>query len=175
MTVKLWPYIRGVYSKDVLYRLWRVVEESGAGPSLCWGQHDPEPMRHDLPSFVRFAEDPGRHLFLLTNDDGKEIVGCLWFDDIIPNYRCFGSIFMRPSHRGDESLEAMRLGLAYAFGPLHMQQVWGITPWNAAKQLCLAVGFAEVAVLPGFAWVHGRPQDVTVLRLIKETYGERLS
>lgn len=169
-TVRLWPYVRGLYSRDVLYRLWRLIEDAHASGRLFWASTEPVEQRGDLSFFIKFVETPERLLVLLTSLDSSEIVGCVWFDDIVPHYRCFGSIFIRPESRGVASQEAMRLCLHYAFHLLHIKSVWGITPWADARALCLKSGFRVVATLPAFALIEGASHDVSVLRIEKETF-----
>ncbi len=169
-TVRIWPYARGLYPRDTLYRLWRVIEECGAGPKLFWGSHDPATIHSDLTAFVKFFDDTQtRCLLVVTTPDAQEIAGAIWFDDFVPQYRCFGSIFIRPKYAGAPAMEAVHLALNYAFTALDVRQVWGVTPWKTAKALCQRCGFDVVATLPGLTQLDGIPRDVTILRKMRES------
>jgi len=169
--IRLWPYVRGVYGRDTLYRLWCVIEEAQAGPLLFWASQDQPEIHSDLVAFVKFFDDPTRLLQVVTNIDSTEIIGCIWFDEIVPRYRAFGSMFIVPKFQGGTySREAMDMGLRYAFEILELKQVWGATPWLPARRLCLRSGFEVVAMLPGFTLVNGVPVDVTILRIMKEQF-----
>lgn len=168
--VRIWPYVRGCYGRDILYRLWRMIEDSGDGRSLFWGSHDDPLIHGDLVAFVKFCEDPQRILLMITTRDGSDLAGLAWFDDVVPTLRAFGSIYIAPSHRGPFSEEAARLCLTYAFDLLNVESIWGITPWRAAVALCDRCGFERVTVLPAFTKFNDTVSDVTVLRLTKESF-----
>jgi len=169
--VRLWPYLRGAYPKDTLYRLWRLVEEAKAFHQLFWGLHTVEEKHGDLEHFCRyFSEDSGRLLFIVQNTNMDEIAGFLWFDDVIPNTRAIGSVFMALGYRGKAGIEAVRLFCDYGFEELKLQAIWGVTPWPQAARLITEVGFDRMAVLPDFAQVDGIDHDVRVFRLRKEQF-----
>lgn len=175
-SVRLWPYVRGYYARDTMYRLWKTIEDAQAGPQLFWGSQDRQEIHGDLVMFCRFFDDASRHLVILTNLDGSAIIGCIWFDELIPEYRAFGSIFLVPDSRGKQSQEAIQLGIRYGFETFQLRSIWGLTPWPAAVRLCHQAGFETVAVLPGFTKLDGICRDVTVLRLTKEQFdGQRVS
>ena len=162
--VKLWPYARGIYARDILYRLWRVVEDHEAASKMFCGSQDEDILKGDLVSFVKYFDDPGRYLLIVTDLTGDDIAGCIWFDDLMPKFRAFGSVFMRQKYGGEGSMEAVRMALGYAYTVLEVESVWGVTPWRTAKQLCTRCGFEDVALLPAFARVNGLCHDVTILR-----------
>ncbi len=170
--VRLWPSVPGWCPRDTLYRLWAAIEQAKAGPQLFWGRQDAS-IHTDLTAFVKFMNDPGRQLVLVTDRLGRELAGCVWFDDVIPGYRCFESIFITPAYWGESSLETLQLVFRYAFDELGVQQVWAATPWQSAKRLGLRAGFTVEAVLRGFALVSGRPRDVTFLKMERAAWAAR--
>lgn len=169
--VKLWPYVRGYYPRDVLYGLWSAIEQAGDGARVFWGNSDPAPLRMDLPSFCEFVTKEGRTLILLTNLDGTAMLGCAWFEDVFPKRRAFGSIYLVPESRGKVAVEAVRLVTDYACQVLDVNEIWAVTPWREAGQLICAAGYQRVATLPGFAWVDEQSQDVGVYKKVRATHG----
>lgn len=169
--VRLWPYLRGAYAKDLLYRLWVLVEQADAFHQLFWGLHEPEARHGDLEHFCRFfGEDSGRQLFIVESTTKDEIAGFLWLDDVVPAHRAMGSVFMAKDYRGKAASEAVRLFCDYAFTNLGLQSIWGVTPWPQAASLISGVGFERIAVLPAFAVVQGVSHDVRIFRLMKESF-----
>ena len=169
--VRLLPYLRGAYPKDVLYRLWALVQQADAFHQLFWGLHVDEGKHGDLEHFCRFfGEDTGRHLFIVQSVNTDEIAGFLWLDDVIPETRGIGSVFMAPGYRGRAAQEAVRLFCDYSFHELGLQAIWGVTPWPQAASLISEVGFERMAFLPAFAKVQGIMQDVRIFRLLKERF-----
>ena len=67
--VKLWPYPTSVYSRNLLGRLWQVIEQWGDGSLLFWGNAAPPDIRMDLPAFCAFFSTDTRVLFLITTPD----------------------------------------------------------------------------------------------------------
>lgn len=169
--VRLWPYLRGAYPKDTLYRLWSLVEQADAFHQLFWGLHTDESKHGDLEHFCRFfAEDSGRSLFIVQSVNKDEIAGFLWLDDVIPNTRAVGSVFMALGYRGKAASEAVRLLCDYSFQEYGLQALWGVTPWPQAASLITEVGFERMASLPAFAKVRGIMHDVRIFRLTKEHF-----
>jgi RimJ/RimL family protein N-acetyltransferase len=169
--VRLWPYLRGSYPKDTLYRLWSVVQQANAFHHLFWGLHIDEAKHGDVEHFCRyFGEDSGRQLFIVQSMIKDEIAGFLWLDDLVPQVRAIGSIFMSPSYRGKPAIEAVRLFCDYSFTEIGMQAIWGVTPWPEAARLIMEVGFERIALLPAFASVQGIAHDVRIFRLVKERF-----
>ena len=166
--VKLWPYMAGVYSRDLLGRLWRVIETHGDGARLFWGNANPPDIRMDLPAFCAFFSSDSRALLLITNPDGSEIIGCTWWDDIVPGHHAFGSLYMVPAYRGRPSLEATRLSAQWAFSHYACRQLWALTPWPEVASMITHAGFSRVATLPAFALWQGQTHDVGVFRKVRD-------
>lgn len=169
--VRLWPYLRGAYTKDVLYRLWLLVAKAEGFHQLFWGLHETESRHGDLEHFCRyFSEESGRQLFIMEAVQKDEIAGFLWLDEVVPSYRGIGSIFMSPAYRGKAATEAVRLFCDYIFTYVELQSIWGVTPWPQAARIITEVGFERVAVLPQFALVQGISYDVRIFRLLREQF-----
>lgn len=165
--VKLWPYLSGVYSRDILGRLWRIIETEGDGPRLFWGNTAPIEVRMDLPSFCAFFSTDARQLLFITTPDGSEIIGCTWWDDIVHGHHAFGSLYMIPGYRGKASLEATRLSTDWAFEHFQCQRLWALTPWPEVASMITQAGFVRVATLPEFAISNGETHDVGVFRKVR--------
>lgn len=173
--VQLWPYSRGLYPRDTLHTLWRLVEDGGGAAQVFHSQRggdsDPYPWQGDLTEFVRYFDEPGRrHLLIATQ--GEALMGLCWFDDIVPGHRAAYNLFFRKRAYGTIAHEATTLALRYGFDVLGVQSIWGYTPWRAAVEHGRRHGFRVVATLPGFAQVDGRPRDVMMLKLTKEEYAD---
>lgn len=169
--IRLWPYLRGAYAKDLLYRLWALVAKEEAFHQLFWGLHESESRHGDLEHFCRFfSEDTGRQLFIVQSVDKDELAGFLWLDDIVPFHRGIGSLFISPAYRGKAAAEAVRLFCDYCFTNIGLQSIWGVTPWPQAAHLITEIGFERIAILPNFALVQDIPHDVRIFRLMKEHF-----
>lgn len=165
--VRLWPYARGVYARDVLYRLWLMVEESKDMGNLFWGSQDPEAIRGDLPSFCKFFDDPNRVLIVVATPDGSDLIGFLFFDDFVTDYRCFGSVYIKPDYRGTETREAITMSCDLIFNKFHLEAIWGATLSKAAVLACRMVGFEQMATLPEFTRVDGQVRDAYIVRKLR--------
>lgn len=172
-SVQLWPYSRGLYPRDMLYTLWRLVEAEGGAETLfhsqMGGESDPYPWRGDLTEFVKYMDDPCRRIVLMAMQ-GESLVGVVWFDDLVAGHRAAYNLFFRRRAWGTVAHEATALALRYGFDVLGVQSIWGYTPWRSAIRHGLRHGFSIVATLPGFARINGQPTDITMLRLTKEEH-----
>jgi hypothetical protein len=172
--VRIWPYIRGEYARDTLYHLWSMVEATGDTGHLLWGSNDPPAIKGDLEAFIRYFSDANRIVVVVAKEDGSDIVGFLWFDDLIPEHRCFGSVYIKPQYRGAVGNEGISLACDYVFELFKVQAIWGVTPWRAARHACHQVGFQTVATLPQFTKVEGKVLDAYVVRKVRETNGKHI-
>ncbi len=170
--MQILPYARGVYGRDTLYPIWLMIEEANAADGLFWGNHDLPQHKGDLVSFVKYFDDPNRYLLMIVTTDGSDLIGCVWFDDVVPKYRCFGSIFIKPQYRGELSREAVELCCNYAFDMLQIDSIWGVTPWERARNLCLRCGFDNVTTLPEFTLIDDKPHDVYVVKKVRTEHGQ---
>jgi hypothetical protein len=94
--VRLYPYQRGAFPREVLYACWRAVEDEGAAPRLFYAQLcADEAHRGDLPEFIAYMTDPKRLVYIAQRLKDDSLAGLVWFDDIVPGYRAAANIFYR--------------------------------------------------------------------------------
>lgn len=174
--VRLWPYSRGYYPRDMVWRIWSMVERERAVKTLFWGRffggNDlPVDPRGDLQDFVEIFSAKSNAILIIVTDAVKdEMAGVIWFDDIIPKYRATANIFMRQKYWGAAALEAGHLALRYLFGNFDIQYVWCFTPWKAAKVYAGSLGFKMKAVFDDYTIIEGKERDIFVLRLSRGEY-----
>lgn len=168
-TIRLWPYVPGVYGRDALYRVWKAMEDDGATKQTLWDEAHLE-AGADLVSFVQLFNSTQRLLLMIERVDTGLLCGCFWVSQMTLGHQAFVSMWMQKGSRGAYSVEAARLALAYTFAAGAYQQLWALTPWVSAGALCHQMGFALVAVLPQFCWWPPRMKDVHVYRLTREAF-----
>ena len=168
--VRLWPYVPGVYGRDALYRVWRAMENEGAMPHAFWDRALHPETCGDFTSFIRTFEGSATTvLFMVEGPPGHGLIGCLWLSEIMPNHQAFLSIWMARKFRRF-AREASRQAIDSAFSMWNFQQLWAITPWAAARNLALHMGFRREALLPAFCRFPEQHYDVHVLRLTREVW-----
>lgn len=173
--VRLWPYASGYYARDLVYRLWRIVEDEKAIPLIFWARfavsrETPVETRGDLIDFARILGTTNGVLLIVTEIQTDALAGFIWFEQIVPKYKAMAGIFMRQKYWGDPAIEAGRLAERYAFETLDLQALWAETPWQSAVNYCQRIGFKLMAVLPDFTLINGKEHDVTFLRITKGEY-----
>ena len=169
--VRLYPYQRGAFPREVLYACWRAVEDEGAARLLFYAQPvTDEAQRGDLTEFVSYMTDPKRLLYIAQNLKTDQLAGMVWFDDIQPGYRAAANVFFRRRSWGAPALEGSRLALGHVFETLHVESIWAYTPWPHAVRHAQRAGMMPVALLPGFVRVDGVARDIHVLRLRREDF-----
>lgn len=165
--VRVWPYLREAgYPRDILGRLWTVIEQAGDGPRAFWGLPGPNAQKMDLPAFCAFFSHPEKVVLFVTSLDGEDLWGMVWFEELC-GHRAFGSTYMVPDARGAKALEAVQLACAYLHRTYDIEQIWALTPWKEAGQLIHRAGFTRMATLPEFAQVEGLRYDVGVYRKVR--------
>ena len=172
--IQIWPYVRGQYSRDTLYKIWVMVEEAKAAPHLFWGSQDPDTIKGDLVAVVKFFDDPNRVLVMLSNEENTDLIGFLWFDDFVPGLRCFGSVFIKPQYRGKVGNAGIVKACQYIFEVFPVNAIWGITPWREARSAVVACGFQAVTVLKSFVKVGDEVLDAHVVKKERPSDGQRL-
>ena len=161
--VTLWPYVRGRYARDILYKLWYMIESEGGTGRLFWGQQvQDEALRGDLPAFVETAQQ--RLVLIVQDNKDQDLAGLFWFEDWILKQRATISVYMRKQSRGPAAREAMKIALRYAYEIMDVSHVWGLTPFVEACRYAERCGFKHLCDLPGLAIIKGTPHDVHVLR-----------
>lgn len=169
--VRLYPYVRGAFPRELLYALWRAVEDEGASRLLFYAQPvTEEAQRGDLQEFVSYLTDPKRVLYVAQSLKDDSLAGMVWFDDIQPGYRAAANVFFRRRAWGAPALEGSRLALAAAFDTLGLESIWAYTPWLHAVRHAKRAGMMPVALLPGFVRIDGAARDIHVLRLKREDF-----
>lgn len=166
--VRLWPYVPGVYGRDALYRVWKMIEDHHASLRCFWDQGRLPDVGGDLVNFVKtFDGTPGRLLLMVEGLLSRQLCGCLWFTEMQPGYQAFISIFMAKAARGKATEEAARLAIRYSLDTYNFRQLWAATPWPDAAYLCQRMGFEPEATLRDFAMVDGQLHAVRVFRLTR--------
>lgn len=169
--VQIWPYVRGEYPRDTMYKIWAMVEEAKAAEHLFWGSQEPDAIKGDLTAVVKFFDDPNRVLLMVATEDNKDLIGFLWFDDFIPGLRCFGSVFIKPQYRGKLGNAGIIKACQYIFDMCEVQTIWGVTPWREARSAVMACGFQTVAQLRNFVRVGSEVLDAHIVKK-ERTHGQ---
>lgn len=173
--VKLWPYARGFYRRDLWYQVWVEMEVEGALPKVLHGSfaapsvQEPIDYRGDLADVVTYFSQPSRMVFIVSDLTGKELAGVVWFDEIITGHRAMVSVWYRKAFWGEASLEGTRLAINSVAERFQVKTFWGITPWRPAVTHAKRLGFVQLATIPGIAVVQGQDRDLYILRLVKES------
>jgi len=173
-TVRLWPYVPGVYGRDALYRVWRLMEDDGATKQAFWDEAYLE-TGGDLASFVQAFSATNKLLLMIERRDTKALCGAFWVTQMVPGHQAFVGMWMQKGSRGRYSKEAARLALTYTFSTGQFRQLWALTPWSSAYALCLRMGFMPTALLDEFCHWQNDYKNVWVLRLTKEAFDVSLS
>lgn len=162
-TVRLWPYTPELYPPDTLVQLWRLLQADHAASKVFWARTaDPASDPAPVPFFMAFM---AQVILLIPQDLATgEVMGFCWFDDIVFGHRAAFNMFYRRHWWGHSAREATALAMGYGHTVMGWPTLWGLTPWALAVQHGLALGWDHLAVLPGYACIHGRPHDVHILR-----------
>lgn len=168
-TVRLWPYVPGVYGRDALYRVWKLMEDDGATKQAFWDEACFE-TGGDLASFIKAFDGPQRLLLMIENIETGQLCGCFWVSQMVSGHQAFISMWMHKSARGASAVEAARLALQYTFAAGDFRQLWALTPWIGAGALCRKMGFVLTADLPQFCHWQQNFLNVSVYRLTKEAW-----
>lgn len=166
----VYPYARGYFDRDFIYKLWCLIEAEHDWPSIMWESEPsdtPIDQRGDLIEWVHYMEsflDP-KALLMVQDNRSKEIAGLIWFNRQ-RSVSAHGAIWISKAYRGLFSREAIQLGLEYAFYARHWQTVYAVTPWPVARNLLLKCGWRELAKVPE---LYGR--DVYMMAIKENEYG----
>lgn len=180
--VKIWPWARGYYPRDVLFFLWRMMEQEGMTETVFYAQTSttektPVSTHMDLIEFVHFFADSQhcRLLLIPMHQQSGEMVGFQWYDNVVMGQSALGNMFYRRKFWGDVGHEATYLALKYAFEILQLKKVWGQSPWKASVAHRGRLGFEEIAEVPeAVVDTRGKTHPLYVGVLTKEKfYGQR--
>ncbi len=169
----VFPYVRGHFSRDFLYRLWCLIEAEGDWPSLLW-EYEPSDtpidQHGDLTEWIHFTESylNPKALLLVQDAISKEIAGLIWFSKQNEN-SAHGSIWISKLYRGTPlSRESVALGLEYAFYARGWKTIFAVTPWAIARNLLRRCGFSILAKVPQFY-----VKDVYLMGIEEKDYGRQ--
>lgn len=167
--VIVWPFAPGFYARDMLYRLWSIVEQDGEIDKLLHGafalpSHDIVDCRGDLVTFVQTLAKPDVFLLVAQTRAKDEIAAFFWLDSFAAvNHRAHANVYVRKQFRGVEGLEASRIALRYCHEIIQVKNIWMQTPWTGAVAYGVRIGFERVATLPGFYLINGEEYDSHIL------------
>lgn len=168
-TVRLWPYVPGVYGRDALYRVWRLMEDDGATKQAFWDEAYLE-TGADLASFVQAFSATNKMLLMIERRDTGRLCGCFWVTQMTLGHQAFVGMWMQKASRGKLSVESAMYALRYTFNAGAFRQLWALTPWTPASTLCLKTGFERIASLLNFCrWDDGY-KTVRLYRLTRERF-----
>ena len=163
------PYARGVYARDALYHVWRLMEDEGLNQRVFWSQRcSNEQVRGDLIEVVRFFEswDPPRYLVIPKDKQTGALMGLVWFDH--GGHVGQIGVCYRQAFRGKRCQEATRLACAYAYAAFGFSHLYGFTPFKEAVRHVRPLGWRRVGTLPQYAMVDGQERDIYVMMHSKE-------
>jgi len=179
-TVEILPYVRGYYPRDILYTLWRAMEDDELS-NLVFPQsknidNAPFPIQGDLLEFVNYFGDPKRIILIMRDIKTGTIIGLHWYDDIISNFRGWANMFYKKAFWGEPSYEAGQLALDYGFNYLNFEIIYGHTPWVQASSYAEKAGMTKICQLPkGYLLSNGEKQDMNILYITKEVFNGKLT
>lgn len=157
-TVTVVPYGRGEgYPADTLYHAWKAMHDAQALARVFYEQ----PV-HDLEAFCEYMTHAV--LFLAVTRESPSVVGAVWFTGVTPERGNIG-IWYRKELWGEYSRTLTRRVCTYAFHTFGWRHMFGFTPWRAAAQHGLTLGWQAIATLPQFVRVGTRLLPLHVIRL----------
>ena len=167
-TLSVVPYGRGEgYPPETLYHAWKAMADAKALDHVFYEM----PIR-DLEAFCAYMSNAV--LFLVVTREAPQVVGLVWFTGVTP-YKGSIGIWYRKELWGDYSrMLTSRVG-TYVFHVFGWEAIWGFTPWRAAVQHGLKIGYKAVATLPQFVQVGTKVMDLHVVRLDNMVCRSRLA
>lgn len=166
--VRLWPYAPGVFGRDALYKVWKLMEEDGATPYAFWDETG-FATSGDLACFIRsFDGVAGKLVVMVEHLQTQQLCGAIFFVNMVQGHQAYVTMWMAKAYRGVLALEAAQLVLPPVFRMFAWQQLWAVTPWPNAGAMCRRVGFQRWCLLPGYCQWEGKAKDVWLYRLTRE-------
>jgi len=169
----VWPYARGYFSRDFLYRLWTLIEAENDWSSILWEyepSETPIDQHGDLVEWIYWMQnllDP-KSLLMVQDGISKEIAGLIWFNRQKAD-SAYGAIWISKRYRGTPvSREAVSMGLEYAFYARGWKTVYAVTPWAIARNLLRRCGFSQLAKVPEYFGI-----DVYLMAIKEKDYGRK--
>ena len=90
-------------------------------------------------------------------------VGFFSIHDFCGFHRCNLGTWIDPRYRGPNTVLLGKKTLQFLHGDKKIQNVFTVTPWNAASKLCMSMGMSPVAEIPNFAKIKDKVRNVEVL------------
>ena len=155
--VRLWPYSARHMPRDAVFLVWQALEAEHAWPRIFWWQDLPDAHKGDLVAFAWYMRE---RVPLLVQVGDNPLAGLIWFDEMVAGLRGNISIWFAKDAWGALAEEAGRLATQYAHQALTLPQVWGVSPWKAARDFAVRCGYSHVATFPRFVRVNGTPRPL---------------
>ena len=172
--IKVWPYSRGYYQRDILYHAWQVMDKEDLLQFIFHGQAEPvgKPIkqRGDLIEFIKYFTDNSRALLIIQRKDTDKIGGLMWLDDIIQGFRACGNLCFAKDCRKEFVQEATQICFDYSFKVFGLKSLFGFTPWGPATEYALRSGMTQVARVPEFQMINDVPTDIAIVRITREEF-----
>lgn len=165
--VRIWPYVRGQYPRDILYTCWSAMEREGMSQkvfhSSYWPSESPFDWRGDLTEFVTYFSQTNRLLQICQAIENEDLAGLIWFEDIVPQKRASCGIWFKRQYWGPLTLEASQICKDYAFYGLDIPKLYSFTPWPEAKRHAQKIGFEYVTSIPELVQAEEEAYPMNVL------------
>lgn len=170
--VRVWPYARGMYARDMLYHCWALMENEGMAKKIFHSSfHPPEcdvDWRGDLTEFVTYFSQPTRLLQICQHAQTQELAGMIWFEEIVAQCRASCGIIFAKKFWGPLTKEASRICMDYAFYALDIPALYSFTPWPEAKRHAQQIGFEYLTSIPEMVLWEEQRLPMHVLRAKRE-------
>lgn len=139
----IFPYARGLwYPPATLYAVYTAMVADRSLYRVLY-----EAQRLDLEAFMAYFT--GAALYLAVAPDNDTLLAAVWFTAVTDHKAQIG-IWAARQARGILAQRIVAHVIQFAFALYHWQTIWGLTPWRAALDLGLRIGFVHVATVPGF-------------------------
>jgi hypothetical protein len=153
------PYARGVFPKDMLYHLWRMMADDDTLARVFYHELTEEGTRGDLAMCLKYFNES--ILFLALQE--LRVIGAVWFTNIATWRGDIGFAYRRKTPRPlTEAITDRTCKFVFAY--YGWTDIWGFTPWRAALEHGLRTGFTHVATLPEYVLIAERLRPVYVGR-----------
>ena len=161
------PYVRGQSPRDELLRWWLLMEQHGGQQELFWSVPSRLETRRGDP--LAFGEAFSRRLACACYDNAtEELIGFNWVEHVKPKHHGQFGMYYTPHTSTAVSCEATSLMTMTMFSVITtLRFLFAMTPWDWALSHWLALGWQQVATLPGFAVVDDACCDLYVVRLAR--------
>lgn len=158
--VRVWPYARGFYPRDTLYKVWATIEAEDGHRRLFYDQEcEQESERGDLETFCAMVQTV--NLFLIEYQDA---IGAILWIKSMPHRQGAISVWSSKACLGRPIREAALMVCYYAQECLALEHLWAYTPWTHAEKIARDCGFKPIGMLPNATVIKGFPAPIYVLQ-----------